>query len=408
MAADSLNKLVASLPWLLRYPFWRASEVARRLNSQDGMAHLILVVANHFEPGYNEEPNDSGGFGIILDWDTQQKRLDNWCKQARAIGEAVRDHDGTPFRHTNFYPAEQYHRGLLTQLSDLQAEGLGEVEIHLHHGVEKPDTAENFRHVLEDFRDVIAAEHRCLSRGPENDQPRYAFVHGNWALANSANDRWCGVDSEMKILADTGCYADLTLPSAPHVTQVSRINDIYTCGNDLSKRAPHRSGPSVRVGDRKPQLPILLTGPLVFDWSVRKFGIVPRLDNSALTAKLPLGPERLERLAGAHIAVDGRPDWIFIKMYCHGFFDEDQPAVIGETMRRGLEEALELAERTGRFKLHFATAREAFNMTMAAIEGHSGEPGKYRDYQLKQIMAQIDSSLVREDASLECGALAPL
>jgi hypothetical protein len=103
-----------------------------------------------------------------------------------------------------------------------------------------------------------------------------------------------------------------------------------------------------------------------------------------------------ERLAGAHIAVEGRPDWIFIKMYCHGFFDLDQPAVIGETMRRGLEESLDLAERTGKFKLHFASAREAFNMTMAAVEGHAGEPGKYRDHKLKQIMANVNLSLERE------------
>ena len=80
-------------------------------------------------------------------------------------------------------------------------------------------------------------------------------------------------------------------------------------------------------------------------------------------------------------------------MYCHGFFDLDQPAVIGETMRRGLEESLNLAERTSKFKLHFATAREAFNMAMAAVEGQSGEPGKYRDYKLKQIMASVNSSV---------------
>jgi hypothetical protein len=386
-AGSQLEKLVASLPWLLRYPFWRTNELLRRASAPDGVTHLILVIANHLEPGYNEEPNDSGGYGIILDWDTQQRRLDHWCTQARAIGEAIHDHDGTPFRHTNFYPAEQYHRGLLTQLADLQTEGYGEVEIHLHHGVEKPDTAENFRRVLEEFRDVIAFEHRCLSRGLNGEQPQYAFVHGNWALANSAQDRWCGVDSEMAILADTGCYADLTLPSAPHVSQVSRINDIYTVGRDLKERAPHRRGPAVSVGDEGLQLPIMFTGPLVFDWGARKFGVVPRLDNSAITAKFPLGAARMERLADAHIGIHGRPDWVFIKLYCHGFFDADQPAVIGETMRRALEESLNMAERTGKFRIHFACAREAFNMMMAAIAEQSGDPGLYRDYKLKQIMA---------------------
>src|SRR5207237_3096654 len=33
----------------------------------------------------------------------------------------------------------------------------------------------------------------------------------------------------------------------------------------------------------------------------------------------------------------------FIKLYCHGFFERDQPAMIGEEMQRFLEEALEEA-----------------------------------------------------------------
>jgi hypothetical protein len=394
--------MISALPWLSRYPFWRANELVRRLTEHVGMVHLILVIANHFEPGYNEEPNEFGGQGIVLDWDTQQRRLEKWCVQARTIGEAVRDHDNTPFRHTNFYPAEQYHRGLLNQLADLQGAGLGEVEIHLHHGVEAPDTAENFRRVLERFRDTVAFEHGCLSRESDAGPPQYAFVHGNWALANSANGKWCGVDSEMQILADTGCYADLTLPSAPHESQVRRINAIFTCGNDLTQSVPQRSGPNVCVG-KQPAVPIIFTGPLVFDWHNRKAGLAPRIDNSALTANYPLTPARLERLRGAHIGVLGRPDWVFIKLYCHGFFDADQPALIGPTMTRQLEDCLELSERTGRFRLHFASAREAFNMILAAVDAQPGPPGLYRDYRLRQIMekhspAQIGSGSLASGA----------
>ena len=401
MSTESLaSKMVSALPWLSRYPFWRANELVRRLTEPVGMVHLILVIANHFEPGYNEEPNEFGGQGIVLDWDTQQRRLEKWCVQARTIGEAVRDHDNTPFRHTNFYPAEQYHRGLLNQLADLQAAGFGEVEIHLHHGVEGPDTAENFRRVLESFRDTVAFEHGCLSRESDDGPPQYAFVHGNWALANSAYGKWCGVDSEMQILADTGCYADLTLPSAPHESQVRRINAIFTCGNDLTQSVPHRSGPNVRVG-KQPAVPVIFTGPLVLDWHNRKAGLAPRIDNSALTANYPLTPARLERMRRARIGVLGRPDWVFIKLYCHGFFDADQPALIGPTMKRLLEDCLELSERTGRFRLHFASAREAFNMILAAIDARQGPPGLYRNYRLRQIMekhspAQLESGPVAE------------
>src|SRR5262249_14844022 len=185
-----------------------------------GRAHLILVVANHFEPGWDEGP-------VIADLATQRARVSEWCAQARATGREARDCDGTPFRHTYFYPAEQYHRPLLEQLAELEADGFGEVEIHLHHGVEQPDTPENLRQALEEFRDLLAEEHQCLSRFDGTGLPRYAFVHGNLALANSMGGRCCGVDSEMRILAETGCYADLTLPAAPLQPQTPRINALY-------------------------------------------------------------------------------------------------------------------------------------------------------------------------------------
>ena len=386
------TKLAWSLPWLSRYPLWRAREAVRGIMQGATPAHLVFTIANHFEPGYNEEPNESGGLGITLDWATQRARLDRWRKLARAIGKAVHDHDGTPLRHTNFYPGEQYHRDLLDDLADLQSEGLGEVEIHLHHGVDHPDTAASLRHALVEFRDRLAEDHRCLSRMDGKGMPRYAFIHGNWALANSVGGKYCGVDSEMEILEETGCYADMTLPSAPDRSQVPRINTIYQCGLPLNERAPHRRGPSLKLGD-KPKLPIIFTGPLVLDLSRRRYGLpVPRFDNGVLSHKYPLTTYRLESWRRAHIGVQGRPDWVFIKLFCHGFLPSDESAVIGEELRRFFVKTTELGARTGHFKVHFASAREAFNMVMAAVNGHSGDPGLYRDYRLRQIMTEVGAS----------------
>jgi hypothetical protein len=377
-----LAKLRSSLPWLLRYPFWRGNQLIRQREPVDGPLHLIILVANHFEPSWDAH-------NLPIAWDTQLARVDQWAKLAKTIGDAVRDHDGSRFRHTYFYPAEQYHPPLLQRIAELQAEDLGEVEIHLHHGVQQPDTAENTRRMLETFRDTLACEHKCLSREDGDGPPMYAFVHGNWALANSAGGRFCGVDSEMQILRETGCYADFTLPSAPDVSQVRRINALYECGHPLREQKPHRSGPSIEVG-KKTGLPIIFTGPLVLDWRRRKGGLpVPRIDNGVLTARYRSDTRRLARWQGAHIGVVGRPEWIFIKLYCHGFFEEDQPAMIGSEMLRFLDEALDYAEHSGQFKLHFTTSREAFNIAMAAVDGFSGNPGLYRDYRLRPIMKQV-------------------
>jgi len=380
--ATFFQKLRWSIPWLVRYPFWRANEFARRLSGGAEHTHVIFLVANHWEPG-------TGAQAI--------PRVEHWMKMARETGNALRDRDGMPFRHTNFYPAEQYERPLLEMLADLQSEGFGEVEIHLHHGVDAPDTAQNTRRVLEEFRDTLAEEHKCLSREGPNSPVQYAFVHGNWALANSAGGRWCGVDSEMQILKETGCYADFTLPSVPHEAQVPRINAIYTCGYPLDEQKPHRSGPNVVTG-QTPSLPVIFEGPLVFDWTRRIRSLpVPRLDDGALAQNYPLSIERFNRWRSTRISVAGRPDWVFVKLYSHGFFDWDQDAMIGAQMRRFMSEVLEMSEKTQEFSVYFASAREAFNMVMAAVDGRSGSPGQYRDYKLRQIMGSQKSTNTTND-----------
>ncbi len=66
---------------------------------------------------------------------------------------------------------------------------------------------------------------------------RYAFIHGNWCLANARPDgRWCGVDDELPLLFDTGCYADFTFPAAPDPSQPPIVNQIYWPDGDLARR----------------------------------------------------------------------------------------------------------------------------------------------------------------------------
>ncbi len=374
-----LQKFRWSLPWLVRYPFLRLL-----YSSPDILAtkkRVVFVIANHFEVAWSQNGD--------LDLSGQLRNLDKWHKKAREIGESVRDFDGTKFRHTNYYPAEQYNSSLVEGLAELQSEGLGEIEIHLHHGVEKPDTAENLRRQLIEFRDILAEKHRGLSRLDGEGIPRYSFVHGNLALANSCGGRFCGVDEEMQILSETGCYSDLTLPSAPDQSQVPMINMIYECGRPLHEPIPHRIGKSVEVNGKLPVLPLIFTGPLVFNWTRRIKGLpIPRIEDGALAANQPMDFARFNRWRSANVTVRGQPDWVFVKLYCHGFFDHDQDSCIGDRAKRFFSEIIEESEKSGQFEVYFATAREAFNMTLAAIDGKTGSPGQFRDYRLKSIMSE--------------------
>src|SRR5262249_60427377 len=105
----------------------------------------------------------------------------------------------------------------------------------------------------------------CRPRGNGRALPWPAFVHGNWAFATSAGGRYCGVDEEMAILAETGCYADLTLPVPLGLPHVGKINSLYECGLPLDQRAPHRRGPGPPGGGAGPAVSPDRAGPLALD-----------------------------------------------------------------------------------------------------------------------------------------------
>src|SRR5206468_2762138 len=102
---------------------------------------------------------------------------------------------------------------LIDRLAEHCHDGWGEVEIHLHHGVDAPDTSEATWRVLVDFRDELASR-GCLPRWNGQGSPRYAFVHGNWALANSAGGRYCRVDGRLRPGIEQGVLVTHDAPTA--------------------------------------------------------------------------------------------------------------------------------------------------------------------------------------------------
>lgn len=360
--------------WLPAY-FWQ--RITRR--EATGHTHLIFTLADHFEPSITPD-----GTAARVPYAEQEQRLERWCREYPLQFREFRDAEERPFVHTYFYPAEQYDRAHIARLAEHCHAGWGEIEVHLHHGAGAvPDSAENTRRQLIEFRDTLARDHSCLSYSGGQTVPRYAFVHGNFALANSNEGRGCGVDNEIEILAETGCYADLTLPAAPfHPAQTAKINAIYECGLPLGERAPHGKGRNLARG-RAPQIfPIIVQGPLMLDFKTRearRFGI----DNGALIRAIPASMHRLDLWKRAVIGVQGRPDWLFIKLHCHGMDPRDDQALLGAPMRQFLRDLVTSAKERCE-TLHFVSAREMVNIILAACDGREGNPGDYRDYQLKR------------------------
>ena len=63
----------------------------------------------------------------------------------------------------------------------------------------------------------------------------------------------------------------------------------------------------------------------------------------------------------------------------------DVSALLGQQKSDFLKAITTLSAETGEFQVHFASTREMVNMILAACDGHSGNPGNYRDYRLKRL-----------------------
>jgi hypothetical protein len=352
--------------WLIPYVI----QTPRRRSPRPGEpVHLLLCIADHFEPQLGRPSREIA-----------QARVDRWVADYPALFGRFRDSDGRPPRHTFFFPAEDYQPEHLEQLAILCRAGFGEVEVHLHHD---NDTAENLRVRLLEFKKVLAERHGLLARHRGTGELAYGFIHGNWALDNSRPDgRWCGVNNELDVLRDTGCYADFTLPSAPSPTQTRKINSIYYAVDDPLRPKSHDTGIDAGLAPPPANSLLLVQGPLLFDWQNRKWGLLPRLENSCLQGTQPPSMRRLRLWLKARVQIATRPDWFFVKLHTHGASEVNQKVLLGDAMVHFHEALARLSDDDSDFRYHYVTAREMYNLVRAAGAGWAGSVAEALDYEL--------------------------
>jgi len=350
------------LPAYLRQKRWAPSP--------GKVTDILIAVCDHFEPFHHADKKKA------------MERLAAWKTRWPKLSGEFADSDGIHPRHSFFYPIEQYDEDVMNEIAEICRLSGGEVEIHLHH---KDDTAETLTQKLqqgiEDFR-----RHGFLSTDGKG-AVRYGFIHGNWALDNSHPlGRNCGVSNELGVLRATGCYADFTMPSAPHPTQVRTINSLYY-GTCTPEPKSHEYGVAVETGrtsgrrDQTDQL-LLVQGPLGLNWERRKMGVLPKIENADLTGNNPPRPDRMRIWMRSGIRVKNGPDWLFIKLHTHGAISPNSDMILGEPMLR-FHQYLMNTFKNGQFRLHYVSAREMVNILHAAEDGKTGNPGEYRDYLYK-------------------------
>ncbi len=352
--------------WLGQYLRQR---LARRFSARRGCGpqHLLFCVVDHFEPV-------AYGSSTV---ERERHRMRAWMEGYPVLARRHWDSDGVPPQHTWFYPGENYRAEYLDGLSELCRQGLGEIELHLHHGHDSPTSLRRrLTEAVEQFN-----RHGALITQGDPAVRTYGFIHGNLALDNSMGDpRWCGVNNELEVLQETGCYADFSMPTAPAQSQTRKINAIYYAVDDPDSPKSHDWGLDAEAGKKGLDVLLIIGGPLGLDWRMRKFGVLPRIDNGQILGNYPGTPDRVMRWMGLHIHVKGRPEWAVVKVSCHGAEETHFDALFGQAADRMYAFLESRFRDCDDYRLHYVTARELYNIIKAAEAGCAGDPGEFRDF----------------------------
>jgi hypothetical protein len=326
------------------------------------LTHIIFLVCDHFEPRH-----------AVRQPEQAAERLRAWHSGYKALQDECVQRWGMRPVHTWFYPP---HHGdeHLPALAHMAFDGLGEVELHYHHD---GDTADSLRREMQ----LAVSRYRragLLLQLGEPPPGRFGFIHGDWALDNSAGGRFCGVNGELSLLRGLGCWADLTLPSA-NECQTRKINSIYYAVDSPARAKSHDSGEDARVGRTDRQGLMLIQGPLGLNFADRR---LPRVENASLTSDNWGTPGRIATWIDCHVHVRGRPEWLFVKLHTHGAIERDFDALFGDKARRMYATLAERYHDGKAFKVHCVTARQAYNLIRAAEAGASGDPADFLDWEI--------------------------
>jgi hypothetical protein len=326
--------------------------LVRRAAAPEGTRHIFFCIVDHFEPFWHNR-----------DRAVAVERVRRWRDGYPEVAARFVDRGGRHPRHAFFYPEEEYalEPACLDLLAQLRERAVADVEVHLHHD---RDRSEAMRARLLAFKRALRDRHGLLHTDPRTGEVVYGFIHGNWVLANSGlRGQNCGVDDELVVLRETGCYADFTLPSAPHPSQPPVINRIYYAAGDARRPRAHFRATDAELGREGGPGPLIVTGPLGLNWRRRRRGILPAVENGDLTGLNPPSPDRVDAWVRAAVSVAGFPRWVFVKAYTHGAQERNATRLLGEgpgSLRSLFADLQARYDDGARYVLHFATPWEIF------------------------------------------------
>ena len=179
--------------WLHGY-LERRQRAALVVVPQDKLIDVMVLAVDHFEPVRRE-----GAVGV--------QRVKGWCAEYKRLAAEHRDSDGIVPKHTWFYRYDYPNFEILNALSKYVYEGFGEIEFHLHHGY---DTPESFNKRV---RDGVQWFNKVGAMISAEEVPRifFGYIAGNWALDNGRKDpKFSGVNTEISVLVELRFLCDFS------------------------------------------------------------------------------------------------------------------------------------------------------------------------------------------------------
>lgn len=330
--------------------------------------HIIFAMVDHYEPGTRKVSKAM-----------EQRRVNDLLEKYPKLADRHKDSVGRIPQRTWFFPPHYHRNDSLRRLVHLCSKGYGEIELHLHHGQTKPDTSENLERTI---LKTVEEYSRFGIFGTYKGRKSYAFIHGDWAFANSMFNKNCGVNDEISILKRTGCYADFTFPSC-ELSNPLKINSIIHAEHQPSRPYSYRLGKSAKKNSMPSDGLLLIQGPIYpYIENYSNSGPSIRINAAAIDATFRFTKKRVDSLIKAGIHVRGKSDWVFVKTHTHGAVDDK--VVLGEAADR-MFSYLETKYNDGsNYILHYVTAREMYNIIKAVEEVKTtGDPQEYRNYRIE-------------------------
>ncbi len=336
--------------WLLPY---LKDRVQRSLRAQKPKRAWVTI-CDHYEP-IGKKGTVEVAFRRVAEW------REKW---PRIADDAPRDSAGQCPQYTFFYPQDEYHRGVVDGVAEIVRLGVGDVDVHLHH---KDEQRDSFIEKITDFCRRLREDHGLLRQ--QDGRTVFGFIHGNWTLDNSYPDgRDCGLNGEITLLRDLGCYADFTMPSIPSPTQGHVVNQIYWCTNNPDNRPKSfDQGIVATVGGGKQGDLLMITGPVGLRFGGR---LMPRVECGELAGNdMPTKSRVRQWLDVAPMIGDD----LFLKLHTHGAADRSRDPLLNAGLANLFSMLAEEAEQRG-IEIHWATAWQMYQAADALVHARVPVP----------------------------------